>query len=77
MKVTTSVPLSDMMTRTASSRWSTAEDWECYKSRITQLYLEQDKPLKEVMAIMQRDHGFKATSGPNSTREEIWNLTVQ
>ena len=47
-----------------STVWRTSEeDWEPFKARIRQLYLEEDKPLKDVMAIMERDYGFKATSG--------------
>jgi hypothetical protein len=48
-----------------STVWSTSkEDWEPFRARIRQLYLEEDRPLKDVMAIMERDHGFKATSDP-------------
>src|SRR5450755_2404214 len=40
------------------------EDWEPHRARIRQLYLEEDRTLKDVMGIMEREHGFKATSGP-------------
>jgi hypothetical protein len=47
----------------SATRWRTSEeDWEHHRARIRQLYLDEDRPLKEVMAIMQREHGFKATS---------------
>jgi Clr5 domain len=62
----------------SSTKWHTSDqDWEPHRARIKQLYLEEDRPLKEVMAIMQRDHGFKATSGPGSTYVEILNLTLR
>ena len=38
----------------------TAEDWEARRSWITQLYRDEDKPLKDVMALVNVD-GFKAT----------------
>lgn len=38
-----------------------AEAWEEHKDQIHDLYLEQRKPLKEVMAIMADKHNFHAT----------------
>lgn len=38
-----------------------AEAWEGYKSTIHDLYLEQRKPLKEVMTIMAEQYNFQAT----------------
>ena len=35
--------------------------WEKYKPHILQLYKEQNKPLKEVKVIMQREYGFTAS----------------
>jgi hypothetical protein len=50
----------------SSTKWPTSEeDWEPHRARIRKLYLEEDRPLKEVMAIMEREHDFKATSGPS------------
>jgi hypothetical protein len=49
-----------------STKWRISEaDWEPYRARIKELYLEEDRSLKEVMAIMEREHDFKATSGPS------------
>lgn len=42
-------------------RRPTQHDWNTHRVRLRQLYLEEDKTLKEVMAIMERDHGFKPT----------------
>jgi hypothetical protein len=36
----------------------TQQDWDTHRVRIHQLYREERK---EVMAIIERDHGFKAT----------------
>jgi hypothetical protein len=35
------------------------EDWEPYRELIAELY--RDKKLKEVMEVMETEHGFKAT----------------
>jgi hypothetical protein len=46
----------------SSNMWRTSlEDWASHRTRIRQLYLDEDKTLKDVMAIMEREHGFKAT----------------
>jgi Clr5 domain len=50
----------DLITR--KKRWAAPEDWEQYRTPIRKLYLEEDMPLKDVMAIMERRHGFYATS---------------
>jgi hypothetical protein len=64
MAAITFLPPSDATTmQLCSTKWRTSEaDWESHRARIRQLYLEEDRPLNEVMAIMQRDHRFKATS---------------
>jgi hypothetical protein len=47
---------------TGISKWATSEkDWNSQRSVIKELYLQQDKTLREVMAIMEREHHFKAT----------------
>lgn len=35
--------------------------WFNLRERMTQLYVEQDKSLKEVMSTLERTHGFTAT----------------
>ena len=37
------------------------EDWEEQRPRIKKLYLEDRRTLKDVMAIMKEQYGFKAT----------------
>jgi hypothetical protein len=39
-------------------------DWERHKQRIAQLYLEDNKPLREVAEIMNLEHDFNATYVP-------------
>ncbi|KAM0259741.1 hypothetical protein ACHAQJ_003177 [Trichoderma viride] len=49
-----------------------AEAWEQYKSTIRALYLEERKPLKEVMNIMSEQYGFQATPKMYKTRFSQW-----
>jgi hypothetical protein len=48
------------------------EAWESYKSTIRGLYLEDRKPLKEVMAIMAEKYNFQATPKMYKTRFSQW-----
>ena len=43
------------------SQHPNAEDWEFYRTTITQLYLEENRTLKDVKAIMKDTYGFNAT----------------
>lgn len=36
-------------------------DWSKHMSAIKRLYIDEDRPLKEVMEIMQKEHNFIAT----------------
>jgi hypothetical protein len=38
-------------------------DWERVRPLIKHLYVEEDRTLSDVMSIMARDHGHKATYG--------------
>ncbi|KAK1240571.1 hypothetical protein MKX07_004599 [Trichoderma sp. CBMAI-0711] len=49
-----------------------AEAWEQYKSTIRTLYLEERKPLKEVMSVMAEQYGFQATPKMYKTRFSQW-----
>ncbi|KAH6889888.1 hypothetical protein B0T10DRAFT_42409 [Thelonectria olida] len=49
-----------------------AEAWESFKSTIRTLYLEERKPLKEVMNIMTEKYGFQATPKMYKTRFSQW-----
>lgn len=37
------------------------EPWTTYKPIIQRLYIEEQRPLKEVMQIMEAEHGFRST----------------
>jgi hypothetical protein len=78
MATSTFFPPANVTTMSMSStKWPTTEkDWEPHRSRITQLYLVEDRHLQEVMVTMERDHGFKATSGPCTFSLEVFNLTA-
>lgn len=41
--------------------WASAEEWQSLKDIITELWWDEDKPLKEVAEIMREKHGFLAT----------------
>ncbi|PNY26171.1 Uncharacterized protein TCAP_03895 [Tolypocladium capitatum] len=49
-----------------------AEAWEQFKSTIRMLYLEERRPLKEVMAVMAEEYNFQATPKMYKTRFSQW-----
>ncbi|KAG5948387.1 hypothetical protein E4U53_006308 [Claviceps sorghi] len=49
-----------------------AEAWEQLKETIRTLYLDERKPLKEVMSIMSAKYGFQATPKMYKTRFSQW-----
>ncbi|CCF36756.1 hypothetical protein CH063_08246 [Colletotrichum higginsianum] len=49
-----------------------AEAWESFKLTIRHLYLEERRPLKEVMQIMADQYGFQATPKMYKTRFSQW-----
>ena len=51
-----------MAGRGPRGQWASQADWDRHRPLIAQLYIEQGKPLKEVVDILERDHGFKATA---------------
>lgn len=56
------VPVERSDVRNWSSREPvTAEDWENHRALFTQLYITENKRLKEVMRIMRVNFGFTAT----------------
>ena len=50
------------------------EVWETHRPMIKGLYLDEDKRLKDVMTIMQRDYGIKATVKMYKSRVNKWGL---
>ena len=47
--------------KASASKWASLEDWERVKFLIRKLYVEEDRTLKEVMAIMSSKYGHNAT----------------
>ncbi|KAI1755767.1 hypothetical protein F4782DRAFT_527127 [Xylaria castorea] len=47
--------------------WATPEDWDAHQDTIRRLYLDEKRPLKEVVVIMESEYGFRATAslGPS------------
>lgn len=43
------------------TNWATPDDLEAHRGLITQLYLVQNRPLKQVVEIMRDQHGINAT----------------
>lgn len=46
----------------AGRKWAGPKDWTpAIRDHVTRLYLEEDKTLREVMAIMAKDYNHHAT----------------
>ncbi|KAJ8108080.1 hypothetical protein ONZ43_g6537 [Nemania bipapillata] len=56
------------------SQQHTAQVWESHKEEIRRLYLDENRPLKEVMAIM-RQRGFRATVRMYKSRFDKWGFS--
>ncbi|KAI0434573.1 hypothetical protein F5Y09DRAFT_235345 [Xylaria sp. FL1042] len=56
------------------SQQHTAQVWESHKVEIRRLYLDENRPLKEVMAIM-RQRGFRATVRMYKSRFDKWGFS--
>ncbi|KAH0562057.1 hypothetical protein GP486_003241 [Trichoglossum hirsutum] len=55
-------------------RQLSAQDWENQRSTFQQLYSKDDLPLDEVMRVMEREHGFRATERQYKRRISQWHL---
>ncbi|RSL94817.1 hypothetical protein CEP52_012432 [Fusarium oligoseptatum] len=65
----------DMSTpRSAPGKRIPSSEWEKKRPIITRLYQEEKRPLKEVMEILQREHGFTATVKMYKSRIWKWGL---
>ncbi|TGO44128.1 hypothetical protein BOTNAR_0931g00010 [Botryotinia narcissicola] len=67
------VPPSKITARPAPKEHS-AEEWERQRITFTKLYMTDDKPLEEVMKIMENEFGFRATPRQYKRRIEQWKL---
>ncbi|KAI0967494.1 hypothetical protein F4678DRAFT_475198 [Xylaria arbuscula] len=56
------------------SQQHTSQVWESHKTEIRRLYLDENRPLKEVMAIM-RQRGFRATVRMYKSRFDKWGFS--
>ncbi|KAI2607928.1 hypothetical protein GGR54DRAFT_633206 [Hypoxylon sp. NC1633] len=56
------------------SQQHSSQVWESHKADIRRLYLEENRPLKEVMAIM-RQKGFRATVRMYKSRFDKWGFS--
>jgi hypothetical protein len=46
---------------TSSAKVATREDWNKFQGLIKRLYVDEEKSLKQVMAIMESEHGILGT----------------
>ncbi|KAG4444165.1 hypothetical protein IFR05_000394 [Cadophora sp. M221] len=51
-----------------------SKDWESIKVPFFKLYVQQDRPLREVRAILEETHGFVATERMFKRRVRYWNF---
>ncbi|KAI0400615.1 hypothetical protein F4802DRAFT_479085 [Xylaria palmicola] len=56
------------------SQQHTSQVWETHKEEIRRLYLDENRPLKEVMAVM-RQRGFRATVRMYKSRFDKWGFS--
>ncbi|KAK2595679.1 hypothetical protein N8I77_002879 [Diaporthe amygdali] len=59
----------------AGGRCPSRYDWSKHMPTIKQLYIEEDKTLKEVMGIMEKEHNFIATARMYKIRLKKWGYT--
>ncbi|KAK8073569.1 hypothetical protein PG994_004468 [Apiospora phragmitis] len=54
--------------------WASVQEWESRRETITRLFWDENRPLREVVEIMSRDHGFNATPKMYKARTPEWGL---
>ncbi|KAI1434806.1 Clr5 domain-containing protein [Xylaria sp. CBS 124048] len=54
--------------------WATPEDWDAHQETIRRLYLDEKRPLKDVVVIMETEYGFRATAKMYKTRLAKWKM---
>jgi hypothetical protein len=52
----------------------TKSSWESYRQEIRQLYIVEDRPLREVMDRMKQEHGLLATAKMYKSRLAKWHF---
>ncbi|KAI1840562.1 hypothetical protein JX266_013226 [Neoarthrinium moseri] len=59
----------------AKNHWvATAEEWDAQKEQILHLYIELNKPLRQVADIMRQKHGFCASPKQYKHRFKVWGM---
>ena len=61
--------------RGCGQRLSQLNTWEAHRGTIKRLYIDEGKPLMEVMAIIDRDHGHRGTPKSYKSYLKKWNIT--
>ncbi|KAK3317766.1 hypothetical protein B0T19DRAFT_446709 [Cercophora scortea] len=62
-------------TASGSMKWAKPLDWVVAKPTIKQLYIDEKKTLKQVMAIMEIQHNFYATPKMYKSKFKQWNIS--
>ena len=57
----TSAGLQSTNALATNGKWPSGDDWTRHRPLIKRLYVDDDRTLTDVMAIMARDNGHKAT----------------
>ncbi|KAL9093497.1 MAG: hypothetical protein Q9165_003892 [Trypethelium subeluteriae] len=60
--------------QTSPAIWANPADWYRHKQTIKRLWIDEDRSLKDVMAIMKKDHGLKGTVKMYRSRIKSWGL---
>lgn len=60
----------------APKRYALPIEWEQNKEKIRQLYLDENRPLREVMAIMNRDQGHFGRYIRERTSSCLWQSLI-
>ncbi|KAL9074805.1 MAG: hypothetical protein Q9157_004237 [Trypethelium eluteriae] len=58
----------------SSATWANPGDWHGHKQTIKRLWIDEDRPLKDVMAVMEKDYGLKGTAKMYRSRIKSWGL---
>lgn len=53
--------MSAMSSAGPQEQWATPEEWDLHREKISRIYWDENKTLKELAEIMRKEHGFNAT----------------
>ncbi|KAK0714399.1 hypothetical protein B0T21DRAFT_70760 [Apiosordaria backusii] len=63
--------------RRQSVGWVGGDEWDPWRTTIQELYQTQNLPLKDVMKIMEEEHGFRATQETSSYRQRMYKTRIK